>query len=256
MSQSVTLRIYRGEPGKQYWEEFECPYDDSSNIISLLMLIRYTPVTKEGKKVSPVAWESGCLEEVCGSCSMLINGSPKQACSALIHNLIEQHNSLTIRLAPLSKFPLVRDLVVDRTRMFEHLKKISGWVEIDGYNDTGPGPKVSPNQQEIMYTISTCMTCGCCTESCPQVNSHSSFMGPAPIAQVRYFSIHPTAKKLEGKRLEVMQGDEGVGGCGNAQNCVKVCPKKIPLTDAIGIIGRKTSLKIIKDVFGIPEEWY
>ncbi len=251
---SFTLRIYRGEPGKQYWEEFVFPYHDEANVISCLMAIRHTPVTKDGKKVSPVAWESGCLEEVCGSCSMLINGVPRQACTALIRNILQETGSSEIRLAPLSKFPLVRDLVVDRTRMFDHLKRISGWVEVDGYHDAGPGPHVTQKQQEIMYTLSTCMTCGCCTESCPQVHSKSSFMGPAPISQVRYFSIHPTAKVHNDDRLQVMQEEGGVSGCGNAQNCVRVCPKKIPLTDAIGAVNRATTIKAIQDIFGIPEK--
>jgi succinate dehydrogenase / fumarate reductase iron-sulfur subunit len=56
------------------------------------------------------------------------------------------------------------------------------------------------------------------------------------------------------KRLETMMAPGGISGCGNAQNCVKVCPKKIPLTDAIAAIGRDTTLKAIKDLFSLPEE--
>lgn len=250
---SITLRVLRGEPGNQYWEEFLFPYNESDNIISLLMAIQHHPQTKDGRMVTPVVWESGCLEEVCGSCSMLINGKPKQACSALVRNLIQESGSDTITLAPFTKFPLVRDLVVDRTRLFDHLKKISGWVEIDSYSESGFGPEVTPREQDVMYTLSTCMTCGCCTESCPQVNDSSSFMGPQAIGQARYFSIHPTARMQMKERIRVMQGEGGVGGCGNSQNCVRVCPKNIPLTDAIGAIGRQTTIQAIKDLFGLPE---
>ena len=253
-SEEITLRVLRGEPNNQYWEEFVFPYREEDNIISLLMALQRMPVAKGGKKVAPVVWESGCLEEVCGSCSILVNGKPRQACTALVRNIVQESQSSVITLAPLSKFPLVRDLVVDRTRMFDHLKKISGWVEVESYSTQESGPEVTPQKQEVMYSLSTCMTCGCCTESCPQVNSSSSFMGPAPISQVRYFSIHPTARAQHKERIRVMQDDGGVGGCGNAQNCVRVCPKKIPLTDSIGAIGREATLQAIKDIFGLPEK--
>lgn len=247
------LKIFRGQPGHQYWEEFCLMRREGLNVISALMQIQKEPITKEGVRTTPVAWESGCLEEVCGSCSMLVNGRPRQACTALIETLLEAVQSNIVTLAPLTKFPLVRDLVVDRTQMFENLKKVQAWVEIDGYFDTGYGPTISPEKQEVQYALSQCMTCGCCSEACPQVNERSPFMGPAPIGQVRLFSIHPTARTRHKERIRVMQTDEGVGSCGNAQNCVRVCPKNIPLTDAIAAIGRDTLKVAIEDLFGLPE---
>ena len=67
------------------------------------MEIQRHPVNRLGEKVTPVVWESGCLEEVCGSCSVLINGYPRQACTALIANIIHATEERTIRLAPLTK---------------------------------------------------------------------------------------------------------------------------------------------------------
>ena len=85
MSNTYTyiLRIFRGHPGHQYWEEFELDWLPSANVISSLMDIQRRPVNRQGEKVTPIVWESGCLEEVCGSCSMLINGYPRQACTAI-----------------------------------------------------------------------------------------------------------------------------------------------------------------------------
>ena len=176
MSQSFRLKILRGQPNNQYWEEFELEQKAGSNIISCLLEVQKNPVNTKGERVNPVVWEDGCLEEVCGSCSMLINGQPRQACTALIKDLLKSSSSNTITLCPLSKFPLVRDLRVDRSAMFENLKKVSAWIEVDGYYDQGSGPKVSQEKQDVMYTLSTCMTCGCCSESCPQVNDHSNFI--------------------------------------------------------------------------------
>lgn len=124
MSKNFILKILRGTPGSQYWEEFEFERNPMANVISTLMEIQKNPINRKGEKVEPVSWEQGCLEEVCGSCSMLINGRPRQACTAIIEPIIEASGSNTITIAPFSKFPLVRDLFVDRTRMFRDLKKI------------------------------------------------------------------------------------------------------------------------------------
>lgn len=253
MAQKYTLKIFRGHGGNQYWEEFELISLPSCNIISSLMEIRKNPVNKEGKKVEPVVWEDGCLEEVCGSCSMLINGQPRQACTALIAPIIEETKNTTITVAPLTKFPLVRDLIVNRDSMFENLKKVHAWIETDGSLDRGPGPKIEPEKQEVMYTLSTCMTCGCCSESCPQVNKNSSFIGPSSMAQTRLFNAHPTGKTQRHKRLRPLMEKGGISDCGNAQNCVRVCPKNIPLTDSIALMGRDTSLQALRDFFSFSD---
>lgn len=252
MTKTFILKVYRGYPDHQYWEEFELSLYQGINVISALMEIQKNPVTREGKKTTPVAWEQGCLEEVCGSCSMLINGRPRQSCTALIEPYLQE--SSTVTLAPFTKFPLIRDLVVDRTSMFESLKKVRAWVSVDGSWDTeADGPKVSPEVQEALYVLSTCMTCGCCLESCPQVNEHSSFMGPAPLSQVRLFNDNPAGAFGKSKRLRAVLGKEGISGCGNAQNCTRSCPKNIPLTESIAVINRQANKQAVKDFFGVPD---
>jgi succinate dehydrogenase / fumarate reductase, iron-sulfur subunit len=253
MEKTYILQIYRGEPGHQYWEEFEFEWVPFANIISSLMEIERHPYNRQGKKVASVVYESGCLEEVCGSCSMLINGYPRQACTALIENIVSASESSIIKVAPLTKFPLVRDLIVDRSRMFEDLKKVHAWIDTDGAFDRGPGPKISPEKQKIMYSLSTCMTCGCCLESCPQINSHSKFIGPAAISQARLFNDNPIGKTQKATRLHALMEEGGVSSCGKSQNCVKVCPKNIPLMDSIAAIGRDATKQAFEDLFSFPD---
>jgi len=254
MDTKYTLRIFRGTPGNQYWEEFEFERHPQANVISSLMEIQKKPVNKKGEVTTPVAWEQGCLEEVCGSCSMLVNGRPRQSCTALIEPYIKASKSTTITLAPFTKFPLVRDLVVDRTKMFDALKKVRAWVSVDGTEDTGQfGPPISQEVQEAMYALSTCMTCGCCSESCPQVNAKSDFLGPAAMSQVRFFNANPTGKLEKSERMHAVLSEEGIANCGNAQNCVRVCPKGIPLTESLALIGREASTQAIKDFLSLPD---
>jgi succinate dehydrogenase / fumarate reductase iron-sulfur subunit len=246
---TILFKVKRqdGPNSSPYWQEFELPYKPNLNIISCLNMIAANPVTTKGEKTTPVAWEAMCLEEVCGACTMVINGKARQACSCLVDKLLEDSEAIT--LEPMSKFPLVRDLTVDRQRMFDNLVRLKAWIPIDGTHALGAGPREFPEHQEMRYALSRCMTCGCCLEACPQFDIGNDFVGAQIISQARYFNEHETGKVLQDERLDLMSGPGGITDCGNAQNCVKVCPKEIPLTESIAVIGRQTTLHAIKRFF-------
>jgi succinate dehydrogenase / fumarate reductase iron-sulfur subunit len=243
----VEVQIKRQErPGAPVkWETFRVKWRPNLNVIAILQDLQISPVTASGEKTTPPAWEAACLEEVCGTCSMLINGRPRQACTALVDKLEQP-----IRLEPFSKFPIVRDLIVDRTRMFDHLKQVKAWINIDGTYELGPGPRYSQELALSRYKMSECMTCGCCLEACPQYGPQSKFIGPQAINQVRLFNSHPSGEMNAPERLEAVMGEGGITDCGDAQNCVKVCPKEIPLTESIGYVSRRTTLHALKKLFG------
>jgi succinate dehydrogenase iron-sulfur subunit len=243
---TVIIKIKRQASPKSapYWEEFALPWKPGMNVISSMMDIAANPVTRDGKPSRPITYDSNCLEEVCGSCAMRINGRARMACSALIDKLEQP-----ITLEPLSKFPVVRDLAVDRSVLFENLKRVKAWVPVDGTYDLGSGPRQSTTQQESAYPLSRCISCCCCMEVCPQFNDKTNFVGAATIAQVRLFNTHPTGAALKEDRLHALMGDGGIQECGYAQNCVEICPKDIPLTNAIAEVGGQVMKQAIKDIF-------
>jgi succinate dehydrogenase / fumarate reductase, iron-sulfur subunit len=270
--ESFEVRILRQDgPGQaSYWERFRVNYEPDMNVISVLQRIAARPVTTEGKQVTPVAWDSNCLEEVCGACTMLVNGRVRQSCSALVERLLEEEPE-GIELQPMTRFPVLRDLVVDRTRLFRALTKIRGWVPVDGYYDMGPAPRQAPQVQEMRYPLSECMSCGCCLEACPQYNKieldrregetgeqfqqrkeaayDRGFIGAHAISQVVYFNSDSIGKSEAPARLDALTSEGGVQVCGNAQNCVAVCPKEIPLTTSIARAGRAATVHSIKRWF-------
>jgi succinate dehydrogenase / fumarate reductase iron-sulfur subunit len=267
------VRILRQDaPGAgSYWQRFRVPYEKDMNVISVLQKIAAIAETADGTHVAPVAWDCNCLEEVCGACTMLVNGKTRQACSALVDRLLED-NPQEIELRPMTKFPVIRDLMVDRRRLFRALTKTKSWIPVDGYYDMGPGPKQSQKAQELMYPLSECMSCGCCLEACPQYNKieiprqegesedawharkdaeyDKHFVGAHATAQVVLFNMNPTGASNADERTDAMIAEGGIQICGNAQNCVAVCPKHIPLTTTISRIGWWTTVRMVKRFFG------
>lgn len=244
----MTIKRCEG-PGKpSRWETFKVVVERGSNVISCLQQVAANPVTIDGTKTTPVVWDSGCLEEVCGACTMVINGKVRQSCSCLIDDYAPEEGD-TMTLEPMTKFPVIRDLWVDRARLFHNLERVKAWVPIDGTYSLGPGPREKPADQEVRYKLSECMSCGCCLEACPQFNLEpdakewdTAFVGAHAISQARLFNAHETGAQLKAARLNVMMEAGGVNDCGNAQNCVKVCPKGIPLTESIAAIGRAVTI--------------
>lgn len=241
---SVKIKRQSSPTGIPYWEKFELKMEADANVISLLQKIAEHPVNQLGQKTTPVSWDCACLEKVCGSCSMVINGIACQACSTLLKDLGNE-----ITLEPMNKFPVLRDLRIDRSRMFESLKKLKAWVALDGLHDLGPGPQMSDDEAQKRYVLSTCMTCGVCLQVCPQFGEDKAFMGAAPISQARLFNDHPTGSNLKSDRFEALMDEGGIMGCGKAQNCVIYCPKEIPLTESLAEIYKETTKYMLKKFF-------
>ena len=266
---TFAVHVLRQDMPRQmpYWQRFRVEHEPDMNCISVLQKIAARPITADGREVAPVAWQCNCLEEVCGACTMLVNGRVRQACTALVDGLLADRPD-GIALRPMTKFPVLRDLVVDRSRIFASLEKVRAWLPVDSYFDLGPGPRQSQEQQQLAYEYSKCMSCGCCLEACPQflkieldckegetaeqfdarlrTENLRAFMGAHAIAQVELFNSNPIGAMNASERLDALVAEGGIQVCGNAQNCVRVCPKEIPLTTAIGRGGRSATRHVLR----------
>jgi succinate dehydrogenase / fumarate reductase, iron-sulfur subunit len=266
------MRILRQDrPGlASYWQTFSIERAQGMNVTSVLQHIAAHPQTAAGHDVAPVAYESNCLEEVCGACTMLINGRVRQACSALVDRLLEQHPR-QIELRPMNNFPVIRDLMVDRRRLFRALEKLKCWIQVDDYSDAGPGPRQSQQEHQQAYPLSKCMSCGCCLEACPQYAKvefnpqpdetndqasqrqnaafDSAFIGAHAMSQVVLMNANPTGRMTASERLEALIAPGGIQNCGKAANCQAVCPQEIPLMTSWGLAGRAATVHVIKRLF-------
>lgn len=246
-AERVTLKVLRQDaPDKaesRRWETFSVARGPGMTVQQCLELVRKQPVTVDGKAVAPPAWEASCGEEACGACTMLVNGKVMQACSAQVEKVSPRGGPIT--LEPMKKFPLVRDLVVDRSGLFASMDRVQAWIEIDGTQPAGPGPRQSQEEQAERYPLSRCIACGACLEACPEYKETGSFVGAAAINQARLMNLHPSGANDRTARTESLMGEGGVADCGKAQNCVEVCPTGVPLVDSIGEMARATTKRLL-----------
>ena len=240
----VYLKIKRqaSPEDKPYWETFALDCNKDDTILSLLIRLENPSI-----ETTPLHHECNCREEICGICSIRINGVPRLACSTKISDILKSSRQKPTVLEPLEKFPVIKDLTVDRSRIDRSLTRVKNWVETGSL--FGSGVSYPKTVQREMYTYSKCINCGSCYDACPRTSKvESRYMGPSAIAHVVTMNDHPLGKENDMERLEGISGNDGVNGCGKAMVCEKVCPKKVPLVRSITRANRETINKFFLKV--------
>lgn len=238
----IRLRVRRQDSPADdaYWEDFAVAYRPGMNVLSLLEEVRRRPINAAGRAVSQVSWDSGCHAGRCGACTMVINGRARPACTLLVDGLIEP-----VRLQPLSAFPVVRDLAVDRAREDETAERLSLWTPAEGISRVLPQARAVPRLERERLALAECIDCAVCLEACPQYHENSPYVGAAAIARSRFYDSHPVGALLKDERAQALASPGGIEDCGDAQNCVKACPKGIALDDVLAYTRRS----VVQDWF-------
>lgn len=241
----VHLRVRRQDGPERVetrrWEDFELEATAGMTVTDALAAIAERPLTRAGAWVTPVAWDADCSDIDCGACLMLVNGHARAACQTLVANLT--HRDRPLVLEPLSKFPLVRDLVVDRSRSSEQLRQLAVWLE-EPSPASSPPPQRDPERERSRLALARCTSCGACLEVCPQYGPHSDYVGAAAINRVRFSLEHATSELSRRRRVEALMVGGGIADCGQAEACVEACPQGIPLVDSLQSLARATSLEL------------
>lgn len=225
----ATLRIFRQDSGDRpetrRFDEFEVEAEPGATLASALFSIQANPVTTSGRRVAPVAFESACRGDGCGACVLLVNGQVRLACRTA---LVAPKRGV-IRIEPLSKLPVVRDLIVDRSGLDRALADVRAWL----------APDSPPASSEVAAALDACSRCGACLEACPEWGAGSLFVGAAVLAEVhRLDQVDPEHAR---ERERALMAPGGIADCAGAKNCVEVCPEGLPLFDSILELNRRTT---------------
>ena len=180
----------------------------------------------------PVEFDHDCREGICGSCSLVINGNPhgpqKATTTCQLHmRKFKDGDSIVIEPFRARSFPVVRDLVVDRSA-FDRIQRAGGFITANtgAAQDANniPVPKVDA---DMAFASAACIGCGACVAACKNASA-SVFVG----AKISHLGLLPQGQaERESRALKmVAQMDaEGFGGCTNTGACSAACPKEISL---------------------------
>ena len=151
---------------------------------------------------------------------MRINGIPRLACSTFLGSL----KGKKLILEPLSKFPLVKDLIVDRSAIFKKLEQVSIWLE--------DSPFMSEQTKVQRYKSASCIMCGCCLEVCPNFTADNDFAGA--VAAVNAYRILDEEQNIAHKsELSEKYRKHYYEQCGKSLACHDICPIGLPVEELI-----------------------
>jgi succinate dehydrogenase / fumarate reductase iron-sulfur subunit len=238
-TKQITFRVQRYDPEKgdvPRTEDFTVPTSRGMTVLDGLLYI------KENLD-STLAFRTSCRMGICGSCGMLVNSYPHLAC----HTQIEEFHSDVLSVKPLPNLPLIKDLVVDLTPMFEKHKAIMPYiVRRDGEEMEGPTREFVQTPEELrdFLQFTYCMKCGICISACPTSASDALFSGPQALAQC-YRYCADTRDEGQRERLRLVDNDHGAWRCHLAGACSEACPKGLDPALAIQLLKRRLASKAL-----------
>ena len=222
-SKDLTLRIKRFHKEKdppKWIETFQVEPKKGMNLLEALLRI-------QDEEDETLSFRYSCRGAVCGSCAMKVNGKSVLACRTHVEDLMDK----SIFIEPLPYFSVIRDLIVDMSTFFSHYREIEPYLH---------GKPISPHSEYTMKEDERkeidpyiqCILCGICFGSCPAFIRDPQFLGPAMLAKAYRFLIDSRDRREE-EILKEVNSQQGVWGCNTVLQCVKVCPKEVPPTNAI-----------------------
>lgn len=229
----LTLKIWR-QGGKYSGGFVTYQLDNVSEHMSFLEMLDVLNEQLISKKETPVAFEHDCREGICGSCGMVIDGyahGPMQGTTTCQLHMRSFKDGATIVIEPFraDAFPIVRDLVVDRSS-FDAIIQSGGFVSVNtGQAVDANAIPIEKDQSSEAFDAATCIGCGACVAACPNA---SAMLFTS--AKVSHLALLPQGEVEAQRRVQNMvstMDEEGFGNCSNVTACEAECPKGISVSN-------------------------
>ena len=206
---------------------------EAKNITPHMSFLEMLDVVNEElaqKGVDPIAFDSDCREGICGICSLVINGIPhgpdRGTATCQLHmRKFKDGDTITIEPWRAKAFPLVKDLVVDRSA-FDRIIQAGGFVSVNtgGTPDANTIP-VGKDSAELAMDAAACIGCGACVAACK--NASAMLFVAAKISHLALLPQGQVEKSRRARSMVTQMDNEGFGNCTNQYECEAVCPKEI-----------------------------
>ncbi len=249
MSSGRTLRIHVMRFNPQ--DENSTPHLESFEIEEAAGMTLYVALTEIRETLdASVNFDFVCRAGICGSCGMMINGSPGLACRTLTAPL-----PADITLLPLPVFELISDLSVNTGNWMRGMaERLETWVHGVG-DDVDVGKieaQMEPELAQDIYELERCIECGCCVAACGTAHMREDFVGAVGMNKMARFRLDPRDDRTDADYYELVGNDDGVFGCLTLLGCTDVCPKDLPLAGQIAFLRRRMLKAGITSSKGTP----
>jgi succinate dehydrogenase / fumarate reductase iron-sulfur subunit len=243
---NLTLNVWRQPDAASEGSMQKYAVKDISEDMSFLEMLDTLNEDLNERGEEPIAFDHDCREGICGSCDLMIDGQahgPEVTTVCQLHmRSFEDGQEITVEPWRASAFPVIKDLVVDRSA-FDRIIQAGGYVSIN--TGAAPDAHATPVPKEDAtkaFNVATCISCGACVAACPN-GSASLFLG----AKITHLGRLPQGQPERDERVVSMvaQHDaEGFGSCTNIGECTGACPKEIPF-DVISQLNKdlRTAIK-------------
>ncbi|MCP4977084.1 MAG: succinate dehydrogenase/fumarate reductase iron-sulfur subunit [Maribacter sp.] len=230
---NLTLKIWRQKGPQEKGKMVDYKVSDISEHMSFLEMMDVLNEQLVNSGEEPVAFDHDCREGICGMCSLHINGEAhgpdRGITTCQLHmRMFKDGETITIEPWRAKAFPVIKDLVVDRTA-FERIQQAGGYISVNtsGNTQDANAIPISKHAADEAMDAAACIGCGACVASCKN-SSAMLFVG----AKVSQFALLPQGQVEAVDRVKnmVAQMDlEGFGNCTNTGACEVECPKEISL---------------------------
>jgi succinate dehydrogenase / fumarate reductase iron-sulfur subunit len=230
---NLTLKVWRQKNANDKGQMVSYNVNDVSEDSSFLEMMDMLNEQLINKGEEPIAFDHDCREGICGMCSMFINGhphGPEQTTTCQLHmRSFKDGDTITIEPWRAKAFPVVKDLVVDRSA-FDRIIQSGGYVSVNtGVSIDGNAIAIPKDDADEAFNAATCIGCGACVAACK--NASAMLFTSAKVSQL---DLLPQGKVETNERVLKMvakMDEEGFGNCTNTGACEAECPKGISVTN-------------------------
>jgi succinate dehydrogenase / fumarate reductase, iron-sulfur subunit len=229
---TINLKVWRQKNASTPGQLVDYKVEGVSEHMSFLEMFDHLNEHLMKKGQEPIEFDHDCREGICGSCNMMIDGQahgPQKGTAACQLHMRHYNNGDTIVVEPwrATAFPLIRDLVVDRSA-FDRIQAAGGYISIN----TGAAPDahavpVSKEDSDVAFDYAACIGCGACVAACP--NASASLFTAAKVSQFARLPQGQVERERRVLRMVEQMEKEGFGDCSNFAECEAVCPMEISI---------------------------
>lgn len=237
---TITLEVFRYQPDKHKeptFQSFTVPFREDWVVLDALNHLK-------DQTDGSLSFRWSCRMGVCGSCGMMVNGTPRLSCSAFL----KEYYPGPVRIEPLANFPVERDLVVSLDDFMKKLKSVKPWIIRKEEKPLSEGEyRQTPAELANFKQYSMCINCMLCYAACPVYGIQPDFVGPAALALAHRYNLD-SRDEGQALRKEVVFSHEAVWECTFVGECSVVCPKDVDPAGAIQQEKVAGALDLVKSV--------